>query len=219
MTQARTLIIICSVLLIATCVSILYIDKQLTIFIYHFDLTHIPFHREFISFFNIIGTRISYYFIGLCLWLLILYQYHFKQTINQRLCFVFIALAATTLLASALTIVFARYNPRMFFVTQLYGFNWFDNKPYMGAFPSGHISRLTGLCTSLCLAWPRRQWIFISLGVLLVLCIGISKILILRHFISDELMGILIGLLVPYYIMQLVYPHGVDNTMQTATNN
>lgn len=59
------------------------------------------------------------------------------------------------------------------------------------SFPSGHTNYITVMILSL---WPIMNYQFKSLGLILILAVGASRIILARHYPADVLAGYLIGI-------------------------
>ncbi|WP_320174287.1 phosphatase PAP2 family protein [Maridesulfovibrio sp.] len=103
-----------------------------------------------------------------------------------------IALSTMTamLIGDELKWFFGRCRPPMFFEDGSYGFTWFSGKYLQNSFPSGHTLRIFSLTTTIALVLPRKKYIPIILAVL----IGISRVVVGKHYPSDVIFGCFIGI-------------------------
>ncbi|ACS81339.1 phosphatase PAP2 family protein [Maridesulfovibrio salexigens] len=84
---------------------------------------------------------------------------------------------------------FGRFRPPVFFEDGSFGFTWFSGKYMQNSFPSGHTLRIFSLTTAIALLLPRKKYIPIILAVL----IGISRVVVGKHYPSDVIFGCFIG--------------------------
>ncbi len=114
--------------------------------------------------------------------------------------FVFCAVALSGLLINALKIVIGRARPKLWFSEGIYGFAplSFTESSYH-SFPSGHSNTIMTLVLALCFFLPRnRRWILIAFGCL----VAFSRVVITAHFLSDILVGGLLGIATTYWLRE-----------------
>jgi len=96
-----------------------------------------------------------------------------------------LTVTAAMLLGETLKWFFGRYRPEMLFTRGLYGFSWFAVKGSAHSFPSGHTFRIFAAMTALGLLWPRARALLLGVAVL----VGVSRVLVTRHYPSDVRLG------------------------------
>ncbi len=84
---------------------------------------------------------------------------------------------------------FGRCRPPMYFEDGSYGFTWFSGKGLKHSFPSGHTLRAFSTAFALCALLPKYRKAFLAIAVL----IGISRVVVGRHYPSDVIFGVFIG--------------------------
>ena len=84
---------------------------------------------------------------------------------------------------------FGRCRPPMLFEDGSYGFTWFSGKYLQNSFPSGHTLRIFSLTTAIALLLPNKKYIPVMLAVL----VGISRVVVGKHYPSDVIFGCFIG--------------------------
>lgn len=118
---------------------------------------------------------------------------------NAKLTKIFAYLSASIIIPGVfcdiMKMIFGRYRPRMLFNEGLYGFHFFTLKSKMWSFPSGHSVTFMGLMVALSLLFPKRWYCFWLVG-LAVCC---TRVLVTAHFLSDVMVGALIGALGAYF--------------------
>lgn len=120
--------------------------------------------------------------------------------IASAISFVFCAVALSGLLINMLKIIIGRARPKMWFNEGIYGFAPFSftDSDYH-SFPSGHANTIITLALALCFFVPRpRRWILLALGCV----VAFSRVVITAHFLSDILVGGLLGLATTYWLRE-----------------
>ena len=117
---------------------------------------------------------------------------------NKKALFLFYSVLLSGVLAIIIKIIVARYRPTIFFSEHLYGFKGFDIGFLVNSFPSGHTTTAFSGFVMLGLFWPKYKYIFLFLAII----IGISRIILGVHYLSDVIAGAVLGSLVSYKIYQ-----------------
>jgi lipid A 4'-phosphatase len=104
--------------------------------------------------------------------------------------FVFLAVAVSGLIADLIKPVAGRARPGLFFTEHVSGFTWFGPRAGYWSFPSGHSVTAAALAFALCVIYPRWRWAWIAAALL----IGVSRIGLDQHHLSDVIGGFYIGL-------------------------
>lgn len=125
--------------------------------------------------------------------------------------FVMLSLLAGGLVANMLKIVVGRYRPYYYLTQDLYGVVGFTLKHGMHSFPSGHAQAVFSACTALSLLMPRLGAALIPLASWL----AFTRVLTRYHFLSDVLIGSLIGMLAAYGVYLLFSRLGLWPFRQT----
>lgn len=186
--------VVISYVLLVT-LSFLYLDKPIALFVHGLDLGNRLILLKALSW---VGLSAGY-LIGLPVLALVL-RYVLKNiTWACRTWFVWFCIFIPDLIAVGLKTIFGRARPELLFQEQLYGFQWFKHGHLYHSFPSGHTTTIMGLVFGLCIIMPRYRWLFLCLGV----AVGISRILLLQHYLSDVLTAAYLAL-IEVWIMQRV---------------
>lgn len=118
---------------------------------------------------------------------------------SQRFLFIFVSILTSGIVVNLLKIIFSRIRPRgLFNESYQYGFNIlsFKIENFFASFPSGHATTALGFATALAILFPRYTIIFLIIG-----CItAFSRVVLTEHFLSDILIGGLLGGLLSVYI-------------------
>jgi membrane-associated phospholipid phosphatase len=119
-----------------------------------------------------------------------------------------LTVAIAMLIGETLKWVLGRYRPEMLFAQGLYGFSFFADQGSGHSFPSGHTFRIFAAMTAVSLVWPKaRVWLFTLAGV-----VGISRVLVTRHYPSDVLAGAFIGIFSARWVWQVMQGDAKDDT-------
>ena len=102
------------------------------------------------------------------------------------------------LIAGILKILLARYRPIEFLDHGLYGFHFLSTKYEFNSTPSGHSTMIFAVLGSLAAVF-KKHWLWIVL-MLACLCVGLSRIIVDAHFLSDVVFGGYVGLLSVYWV-------------------
>ena len=174
--------------------SYLFIDKNLATLI----ATNSCNAKSFISSFSPFGLS-KYYLIGSFLIFVITYKY--QKDISKVALYLFSTVALSGIIVIFIKFIFARYRPPKYIHEQLFGFNWFDFGYIVNSFPSGHSATAFSLFTALALLIPKFKWLFLIFASF----IALSRVALGVHFLSDILVGSLIGALTSIYLYNKFY--------------
>lgn len=181
--------LIVSILAIAM-FSQIFFDAQLVIFFAHYEESYF---RYFFQSITDIGKSLPYFLIGALLY----YLFHKK---NERLSLfgkmLFLSVLLSGIVANIIKFIFGRWRPKALLEDGLYGYEWFEVGYIHTSFPSGHSATMLSVTILLSLFLPRLRYPFILFGVL----IAFSRVAINAHFLSDVIIGSLIGVLSSLYI-------------------
>jgi membrane-associated phospholipid phosphatase len=119
-----------------------------------------------------------------------------KPFLAQQGLFVFTSIALSGILVNILKVIFSRYRPKAYFQDGSFGFDVFafKTKYIFNSFPSGHSVTAMGLAIALMLLFPRYRVLALLFGVI----VASSRFIITAHYLSDVLIGGLLGGLVSY---------------------
>ena len=100
----------------------------------------------------------------------------------------FNAVLFSGIFVNLLKVIFARYRPRMLDSGE-YGFSWFDFGHSVASFPSGHSATALSAFVVFALIIPKFRNLFIFVGII----IALSRIVVGAHYLSDVIVGGIIG--------------------------
>jgi len=109
---------------------------------------------------------------------------------SKRILFIFISLSTSGLISIPIKWLVGRYRPSML-EKGFFGFNYFGVGYELTSFPSGHTITAFSLAAAVSILFPRLS----ILAFVAAVSIGISRILITSHYLSDVIAGAGIGIL------------------------
>ncbi len=114
---------------------------------------------------------------------------------------VFILSVALTLLAGdILKFIFGRARPEELLLHGVYGFTWFGMKSNFFSFPSSHACAIGAVMG--CVACLRPRFTF--LWFVIALALSFSRIIMMKHYFSDILFGVMLGFLISQIIFEVL---------------
>ena len=109
---------------------------------------------------------------------------------SKRIIFIFISISASGLINMLVKWLAGRHRPSML-EKGFFGFNYFGVGYELNSFPSGHTVMAFSLAAAVSILFPRLS----ILAFIAAVSIGISRILITSHYLSDVIAGAGIGIL------------------------
>lgn len=110
---------------------------------------------------------------------------------SMRILFLFTTISASGLISTLIKWLAGRHRPINLFNNGLFGFDYFRVVHESTSFPSGHTVTVFSLAAAVCILFPR--WSIPAF--IAAVAIGLSRILITAHYLSDVLVGAGIGIL------------------------
>lgn len=110
-----------------------------------------------------------------------------KQS-EWRIWFLWASLVVTNGLCFVLKTLLGRARPELLFSDHIFGFFGFQTNHLYHSFPSGHATQVTTAVLSLCLLYPKKRWIFLSIGIAIL----VTRVLLTQHYVSDVLATVLL---------------------------
>jgi len=134
-------------------------------------------------------------------------KFDFKRVKKLQIASLYILLSVVIsgLIADVIKLIFARYRPPAYILHQNYGFNWFEWGYMVNSFPSGHSATAFSLFLALGLIFKRALIPFLILAFL----VAFSRTAIGVHYLSDVIVGSLIGALTALYLYEKIYKERV----------
>lgn len=141
------------------------------------------------------------YIVGLIL--AVWFWIHHRSAMRRRQALFFgICWGVSNAAGSALKFLCGRYRPKMLTEHNLYGFHGHGTSHGMASFPSGHTLDAVAIAAALWILWPRsRPWC-----TAWAVSMGMSRIIVRAHYVSDVLGGALLAFLCVYFISKWMKP-------------
>lgn len=179
--------------------SYFYIDQALAIYFHNI-------HTIWVSTLFHCITKIgdSQYSLVLLFLLFILYRQQ-KPVLAHKILYLFSIVAISGILVDVIKVIVARERPNMLFDHELYGFVWFKMGSEFNSFPSGHSATAFALCIGLTLLFPKYKHLYIFIAILVVM----SRVVLNFHYLSDTLIGSLLGGITALYIYQKYFINSI----------
>ncbi len=110
-----------------------------------------------------------------------------------------------------------RMRPKLLFNNDQYGFSPFSIGWDTSSFPSGHTQSIFVIATLLVIIFPRMKWLFLSVA----LSVGLSRMILKAHFLSDVLFGAYIATMSVLLVRAYLFPDvkALCQTPATARKN
>jgi membrane-associated phospholipid phosphatase len=179
---------LCLILII---ISYLYLDIPIT----KYCLTLSPTIKKIAELITTFGIATWYLIASIIFYLF--YRFIYKNNrFADRSLFVFLSLSITGIFNLLVKWIAGRHRPVDLFNPGYFGFDYFGLVYELTSFPSGHSQTAFTLATALTLLFP--CWgipAFIIAGA-----VGISRIILTSHYLSDVIAGAGIGILGPLII-------------------
>ncbi len=175
-----------AICLISIVISYFYWDISLT----KYCLTLSPAIKKTANLITTFGIA-TWYLVGSIIFYLF-YRFIYKNNLYaERALFVFLSLSITGTFNTFLKWIAGRHRPTDFLNPGYFGFDYFGLAYEVTSFPSGHAQTAFTLATALTILFPR--WgipVFIIAGA-----VGISRIILISHYLSDVIAGAGVGIL------------------------
>jgi len=121
----------------------------------------------------------------------------------DRTAYIFITVAVAGLVNDVFKIVFGRARPRFWLAGDDSGFHFFRFGAKFASFPSGHTATSVAAAIAFSVLFPRYSWVFATVAIL----IGISRVVIDAHYVSDVFGGATVGVAVAWSIVMYLRRH------------
>ena len=187
----KRLFVITFSLIVLTCISVLYLDRPIALFIHNYGWdSRMIFLRIFTEYLPVFILLL----LAICILLKVGITFVTKIIV---IVYFYITLYITMEIKTLLKLIFGRYWPKTWIKNNLslinnnvFGFDFWHGVGNMGSFPSGHTT-----LTTFCVVWliylhPNKKWWWIILGIFVV----ISLIVLDYHFLGDCFAGLTLGL-------------------------
>jgi len=185
--------IVCAVF---AALSYLFLDKNIALYFQHSQALY-PFAARI----SLLGNGASL-LSGLAV-LFLVSRYVMKSRLWQNhVLRILSAFLLSGILCDVLKFICGRARPTHFLSEQpaIYGFKFFQVYSSYWSFPSGHTVAITAITLSLCYIFPRYSRALITLAIV----VGLSRVVALRHYLSDVVIGWYFGAIITVYWHQFL---------------
>jgi len=196
--EIRILVLI---ILILSSISYFFIDKNLALFFSKIVIAHNFYEKLFLKI-TFLGDATFYLVLFLLIFII---AKRYNQTLSKKALYIFSSVAISGIIILIFKFIFARFRPKMLVENDLFGFNWFEFGHSVNSFPSGHSATAFSVFVALTLLKPKYYYIFLPMAVL----IAFSRVVLWVHFLSDVLIGSLIGGFTSYYLYKYYFKEGL----------
>ena len=134
-----------------------------------------------------------------------------KKTLAQRALYLLSVVAISGIIVDIIKVIAGRFRPKVYFREGLYGFDFFHIDYQYLSFPSGHSSTALSAMVAFGIFWPKFRIYFLFAGIV----IALSRVIINSHYLSDVLIGSLIGVLTSILLHHLYFKEKIDRAKQS----
>lgn len=134
-----------------------------------------------------------------------------KEKFAQWALYLFCAVAISGIIVDIIKVIIGRFRPKIYFRDGLYGFDFFHIDYEYLSFPSGHSATALSAMIAFSIFWPKFRIHFLFAGVV----IALSRVVINSHYLSDVLIGSLIGALTSILLYHLYFKGKIDRATQS----
>ncbi len=174
------------------------VDNYLAYFVQQID----PKYKAIVTPLKFLGNPTGYLVVSALGALIFRYILQI-ETVWRYCLFFFLAVAGSGILTDILKVVFWRARPWMLFDKGLDGFFYFSFNGSL-SFPSGHTTVAAAVAVSLSFAYPRAT----PIVVFIPLSVGLSRMMVSAHYLSDVIAGLSIGALFTLAIRAVLVRRG-----------
>ncbi len=179
-----------------------FFDERVSLFFKSFDYT---LFRVIFLYITRLGESTYYFAVSGSIMIL---TYFINRYWSRGALSCFISLFGSGIVVNFIKPVVGRVRPEYFLAGNDGSFHplAFDishSSTYMyHSFPSGHAATAISISVSLALLFPRYRYFFILYGVI----IAFSRVIVMQHFLSDVLVGSVIGYLISILSFRMIFP-------------
>ena len=128
--------------------------------------------------------------------LFLLFKHYRRRVYANQAFFLFASIAVSGIVAAILKWIMGRFRPKVFFESDLYGFNFFTTIHEETSFPSGHSATAFSFALVLALFFPRYRLLLFCFALL----VSASRVIITSHYLSDAVGGAFVGLMTVFLL-------------------
>lgn len=206
MTQNRSVVYVSLFVFSCAVFSYFYMDRPIALFFHNFNGS--VDHAWFSTLFHAV-TKLgeSQYSLVILFFLFIIFRKKSSIVANQMI-YLFSAVALSGIVVDILKIIFGRFRPHMLFDHHQYGFVGFKVGTAFNSLPSGHSTTAFALAIGLMLLFPRYKYLYL----IIALFIASSRVVLTFHYLSDVLIGGLVGALTAFVLYKRYFSSIISST-------
>lgn len=119
-----------------------------------------------------------------------------KPHIAQKALFVLSSVFASGVVAVFFKVLIGRPRPKIFLHDHIYSPQFLEFHSKFWSMPSGHTTTAFAVAASLGFIWPRYKALFFLIAAL----VALSRIALCKHYLSDVIVGAVLGTIVAYLL-------------------
>jgi undecaprenyl-diphosphatase len=112
--------------------------------------------------------------------------------------YVFVSIGGAGLIANLAKNIIGRARPKLFDSVGALDFKLFAFDPDYASLPSGHATNIFAFATVIGILWPRGRVLLYTLAA----WIAASRVLIGQHYVTDVVLGAILGTVFPYFVRE-----------------
>ncbi|MBU1667723.1 phosphatase PAP2 family protein [bacterium] len=183
--------------LILTVLLYQFADKTISTYFYTLDN---KIFKEVFAILTEFGNSAWYFIVSILLFVYFkIIKKQFKAA--SMALYIFMTNLIAGLLVWVFKIPFGRARPKLYFQENLYGFEWFEIKPDLVSFPSGHSITVISTAVALSLIFPKWKYLFLPLAAL----VAFSRVVLTQHYMSDVVFASFLGSMVAIFLHQYYF--------------
>lgn len=128
-----------------------------------------------------------------------------NDTLTLQSLYLFLSVAISGLACDVLKLFFGRPRPQLYLHQHLVHFTFLGphagHMAHYASFPSGHATTIAAVAVAVAFLWQRWRMPML----LLMLSVSAARVLLLRHFVSDVIAGMLLGGLCSFVLYRCFY--------------
>jgi membrane-associated phospholipid phosphatase len=184
--------------------SVMYLDKPITLFFNGLEYNALNPMLEFIS-----RMALRNQYLVLFVLLALVSRYAIPNRVREkRAWFMWLCVFIPCAIVWILKIMFGRARPELLLHDGVYGFQWFEYARNLWSFPSGHTTTIMGIVWGGWIIWPRARWFLFLFG----LAVMLSRIMLFKHYFSDVMMAAYLTL-IEVGVLQLLLQRYIPSFM------
>jgi len=176
-------------------ISFLFLDKTIAYY-FHNHIKDGIYH--FIKLLSKLGQ--AEYFLIPSLLVYLIYKNR-DEFIKKSMILIFSSVVISGIIVNIIKIIFGRARPPLLFKEDIFGFTWFHFGHLYASFPSGHTTTAFSGFIALAFIFPKYKYLFVIFAII----IALTRVLLSMHYLSDVLMGSLLGSWTTYLLYKKIF--------------